>query len=264
MPVEQILPGLWRVGGGTWNRTVQALSAEDDANVYLLRGPQGAALVDCGSPEGRTAIESNVRETGHEPAQLRDLLLTHSHWDHTQAAYAWQTEHGLCTHLNAVGADFVARGDLRLVGTYLHGPDYPFTPFAVDHPVADSESFELVGIPVSAHYLPGHTPDSTIFLFDHEGVRVGISGDVAFGHKNGDIPALGFLCALWLSDLEAYVESLRRMAELPVDLLLPGHGAVVSGREEVRAAVLLALGTAERLLADPAVRGDFGVVPSEP
>jgi len=256
---EPILKGLWRVGGGSWNGTVPALSAEDDANVYLLQGPEGLALIDCAGYEGRAAIEANVRAAGFEPHALDDLLLTHSHWDHTQAAHAWRADYGLRTHLNACGAEFLARGDERLVGSPLHGPEFPFTRFAVDHAVADGERFALVGAAVTAHFLPGHTPDSTAVVLEHDGVRVGICGDVAFGPKAGGIPALGFLCALWLSNLDDYVTSLRRLEALELDLLVPGHGNVVRGREPVRAAVRTALRTAERLAADPAVAHNFSV-----
>jgi metallo-beta-lactamase class B len=259
MPAEQILPGLLRVGGGTWNGTVPALSHEDDANVYLLRGPAANVLVDCASLAGRAAIEANIRDANLDPGELEELLLTHSHWDHTQAAHAWQTAYELRTHLNATGADFIARGDHRLVGLPVHGPGYPFTPFAVYHAVADGEHFELAGLSVTARFLPGHTPDSTVFLFELEGVRVGICGDVAFGPKGGGIPALGLLCLLWMSNLDDYVESLRRLAAMPIDLLVPGHGAVISGRDDVRTAVERTLETATVLAADPAVRGNFSV-----
>jgi glyoxylase-like metal-dependent hydrolase (beta-lactamase superfamily II) len=257
--VEEILPGLWRVGGGTWNGTVAALSAEDDANTYVLRGPAGAVLIDCGHMAGKRAIEANVCATGVEPRQIGDLLLTHSHWDHTQAARAWQAEHGLRTHLNACGADFLARGDLRLVGAPLHGPDFPFDPFAVDHAVADGECFELAGIAVEAWWLPGHTPDSTAYVLEHAGQRVGVTGDVAFGPKEGGLRALGFLCALWLSNLEDYVASLRRLEELGLDVLVPGHGTPVRGRDAVREAVRVARATAEGYAADASLRDNFGV-----
>ncbi len=256
---EPVMPGLWRVGGGTWNGTVAALSFEDDANVYVLRGPAGVALVDCGHLAGKAAIEANVRVTGVEPTQLDDLLLTHSHWDHTQAARAWQAEHELRTHLNACGAEYLARGDLRLVGTPLHGPEFPFDPFAVDHAVADGERFELAGMAVQAHWLPGHTPDSTAYVFERDGARVGVTGDVAFGPKGGGLRALGFLCALWLSNLDDYVASLRRLAALRLDLLLPGHGAPVQGRDAVRTAIDAALATAEAYAADPSLRDNFDV-----
>jgi hydroxyacylglutathione hydrolase len=255
---EAIVPGLRRVGGGTWCGSVAALSDEGDANVYVLHGPAGAVLVDCGTPEGRPATAGNVRAAG-VAEELCDLLLTHSHWDLTGAAGAWQAELGLRTHLNARGAARLAGGDLRLVGAPLHGPAFPFEPFAVDHAVADGERFELAGLAVEALHMPGHTADSTVFVLALAGHRAGIVGDVAFGPKAGRLGVLGFLCALWQSNLDEYVASLERLDALELDLLVPGHGAPVRGRERVREAVRAALATAERYAADPALRDDFGV-----
>jgi glyoxylase-like metal-dependent hydrolase (beta-lactamase superfamily II) len=256
---EAIVPGLWRVGGGTWSGTVAALSDEGDANVYVLRGPAGAVLVDCGSPEGRPAIEANLRSTGVPGGEMGDLLLTHSHWDHTGAAHAWRTERGLRTHLNARGAARLGEGDLRLVGAPLHGPAFRFEPFAVDHAIADGERFELAGIELEARYMPGHTADSTAFLATVGGLRAAIVGDVAFGPKAGRPGVLGFLCPLWSSSLDDYVASLRRLDALELELLVPGHGAPVKGSKRVREAVRAARGTAERYAADAALRDDFGL-----
>ena len=50
MACEQLPTGLWRVGGGTWNGAVHAVSAEGDANVYLLHGDGGPKLIDCAPP----------------------------------------------------------------------------------------------------------------------------------------------------------------------------------------------------------------------
>jgi glyoxylase-like metal-dependent hydrolase (beta-lactamase superfamily II) len=256
---EAIATGLWRIGGGTWGGTVAALSDEGDANVYVLHGPEGALLVDSGSPEGRAAIAANLAATGVAAGEVGDLLLTHSHWDHTRGARAWQAGHGLRTHLNARGAARLADGDLRLVGAPLHGPAFPFEPFGVDHAVADGERFALAGIEVEARHMPGHTADSTVFLLEVAGLRTGIVGDVAFGPKAGRLGSLGFLCPLWGSDLADYVTSLRRLDALELELLVPGHGAPVQGRERVREAVRAALSTAERYAADPALRDDFGL-----
>jgi glyoxylase-like metal-dependent hydrolase (beta-lactamase superfamily II) len=135
---EQISTRLWRVGGESWNGTVNAVSAEGDANAYLLRGVGAHALI-------------------------------HSHWDHTQAAHGWQATYGLRTHLNAVGSEFLGRGDHRLVGSPLHGPEYPFRPFTVDHPVDDGETFRVAGVSMTARFLPGHTPDSTLYTLVLDG-----------------------------------------------------------------------------------------------
>jgi metallo-beta-lactamase class B len=259
VPAEAVLPGLWRVGGGSWNGTVPALSADTDANVYLLANDGAAALIDCGTTAGRSMIETNLADTGVEPSLLRDLLLTHSHFDHTQAATDWQRRHGLRTHLNAVGASRLARGDHRLVGHQMLGPGYAFEPFAVDHPVADGETFELCGIAMTAHHLPGHTPDSTLFAFEHAGRLIAVCGDVAFGPAaNGERP-LGLLSTLWQSDLDQYVESLRGLGGMPIEVLVPGHGPVVAGATPVREALRHALATATALANDRSVRVNLGV-----
>jgi glyoxylase-like metal-dependent hydrolase (beta-lactamase superfamily II) len=255
---EQIGPRLWRVGGETWNGTVTGMSAEGDANVYLLRGAGAHALIDCATDAGRPQIESNLRDAGVEPAGLSELLLTHSHWDHTQAAHHWQATYGLRTHLNAVGSAFLGRGDHRLVGSPLHGPEYPFRPFTVDHPVEDGETFQIAGVSMTACFLPGHTPDSTLYTFVLDGTLVGVCGDIAFGRNEVGTHSLGLLSNLWQSDLDLYVSSLRRLAQLPIELLLPGHGAPVAGRNAVRAATEATLAVAERLAGDVDVRRSTG------
>jgi glyoxylase-like metal-dependent hydrolase (beta-lactamase superfamily II) len=234
------------------------VSAEGDANVYLLHGVGAHALIDCATNAGRPQIETNLRGVGVQPAELSDLLLTHSHWDHTQAAHSWQATYGLRTHLNAVGSEFLGRGDYRLVGSLLHGPEYPFRPFTVDHPVHDGETFRVAGVSMTAHFLPGHTPDSTLYTFVLDGTLVGVCGDIAFGRNELGTYSLGLLSNLWQSDLDLYVSSLRRLAQTPIELLLPGHGAPVAGRDPVRAATEATLAIAERLAGDFHVRRSTG------
>jgi len=205
---ERIRPDVWRVGGGSWNGTVTALSFEDDANVYVLRGPDGAVLVDCGHLAGRAAIERNVRATGVEPAELGELLLTHSHWDQRRR----------------------------------RAPGSPSTGCARTSTRAARSSSRAATCASSARRCAGRA-----------------TGDVAFGPKGGGLRALGFLCALWLSNLDDYVASLRRLAALRLDLLLPGHGAPVQGRDAVRAAIDAASETAEAYAADASLRDNFGV-----
>jgi metallo-beta-lactamase class B len=254
----QIVPSLWRVGGDTWNGTTTAVSVEGDANVYLLKGGTSWALVDCGTLAGRGAIEANLRHVGLDPRDVGQLLLTHSHWDHTQSARVWQTTYGLHTSLSAVGARALARGDMRLTGAALHGPDYTLEPFEVDRRVEDRAVIDVAGHRMTAHALPGHTPDSTLYTFGLGGLRAGICGDIVFGLSETGTYSLGLLSALWGSNLDDYVESLRRMESIPIDLLIPGHGDVVCGRHAVRAVVAGTLAVAEHLAADHAVRRNSG------
>jgi hydroxyacylglutathione hydrolase len=255
-----ILPSVWRVGGGSWGGTVQPLSAEADGNVYLLELDRADVLVDCGTRAGFRAIRDNLRAIGRGPESVTDVLLSHSHWDHTDGAAAWQARDPAPTiHLNGVGAGFLARGDHRLVGHQLQPPPHRFEPFRVDHRVRDGETFALGGVTVQAHFLPGHTPDSTLYTFELGERTIGVSGDIAFGRTPGDRLVLGQLCTLWLSNLDRYVQSLRRLAGLAIDVLLPGHGDVLIGRATVAEVVGATLELAEALAADVRVRENLGV-----
>ena len=71
--------------------------------------------------------------------------------------------------------------------------------------------------------------------------------------------SLGLLSNLWQSDLDLYVSSLRRLAQTPIELLLPGHGAPVAGRDAVQAATEATLAIAERLAGDFHVRRSTGL-----
>jgi len=256
----EIASGVWRVGGGSWNGYVAPLSAEADANAYFLELDGAGVLVDCGTDRGYDAIETNLRDICSDSTRLTDLVLTHSHWDHCGAAARWQARvPSLRTHLNAVGHAFVARGDHRLTGYQLLEPPHDFKPFRVDHAVADTESFDLGRTRLTAYHLPGHTPDSTLYTIRRDGLTIGACGDVVFAPRPDRGPVLGQLCTLWLSDLDAYVDSLQRMAAWPVDLLLPGHGPPVRGRDRVEDAVEAALSLAQALADDPCVRENVGV-----
>ena len=244
--IEEKLPGLWRVGGHGWGVTT-TISGSGDSNVYLLRLDGAEVLIDCGTLEGRPFIESNIREAGVKPEDLTDLLLTHSHYDHTQAVSEWQSRYRLRTHLNAIGTQFLERSDHRLVGYEVEGPDYIFKPFRVDHAIEDGEMFHIGSTPFTSHFMPGHTPDSTLLTFDFQGYRVGISGDITFGPSPHGV-TIGWMQELWLSDAAAYQKSLQRLLELPLDLLLPGHGHTIVGQEAINKAASASLHVIKRLL----------------
>ena len=86
-----------------------------------------------------------------------------------------------------------------------------------------------------------------------------MSGDVVFGPRAGGELVLGQLCSLWLSNLDQYVDSLRLLAGLAIDRILPGHGDAIHGRRQVQEAVLGTLAVAESLAQDRRVRANLGV-----
>ena len=203
-------------------------------------------------------VESNLREAGVKPGDVTDLILTHSHIDHSAAASTCQKNFSVRVHLNAIGADWLARGDHRLIGN--PGPGGDVEPFSVDHAIEDGQAFEVAGAEVLPMFTPGHTPDSTLLMMKLAGKRIGFCGDVCFGpDQQGKLGGVGWLCVMWESNLLHYRGSLQRMIETKLDMMLPGHGFILDGADAVHDALVASLNTVEQLLADPLIR-HFGML----
>jgi len=114
------------------------------------------------------------------------ILLTHHHPDHTEGA-PWLAER--------VGAPVRA-----LDAELCRGAD----------PFADGDVISAAGLDIEVLHTPGHTADSVCLRTgDHV-----LTGDSILGRGT-----------TVLTDLGAYLESLRKLIELPSGLLaLPGHG----------------------------------------
>ena len=71
--VLQISPRLWQLKMGM-------------VNSYLLETDDGLLLVDAGWPNKTEVIFKAVQESGHNPVEIRHLVLTHGHIDHAGSA----------------------------------------------------------------------------------------------------------------------------------------------------------------------------------
>lgn len=142
------------------------------------------------------AAESVIVDPGHEDLdhlpKLADtgptalILLTHHHADHTEGA-PWLAER--------VGAP------VRALDPALCADAEPF---------AAGETISVAGLDIEVMHTPGHTEDSVC-------LRVGgqvLTGDTILGRGT-----------TVLTDLGSYLNSLRRLLDLPAGLIgLPGHG----------------------------------------
>ena len=254
--VDEVLPGVWRVGGSTWGiKGFPTVSAHQDANVYVMQVPQGLLLVDCATVEGMPLVERNIRSAGFAPEKIGDLIIPHSHADHTEAAELWRTRYAVKTHLSEIAAEHLDRKDSSLLG-YVGGDSrLRYIPFKVDHRVKDGEVFEAAGTKIAATFVPGHTLDSTLFTLEHHGKVIGLSGDFVFGPAdwNPEGGGLGSMQPLWKASLSDYRDSLKKVLGLKIDVLLPGHGRIISGRDTVQKELETALAAIERFLATPKI-----------
>ena len=87
-------------------------------------------------------------------------------------------------------------------------------PLPALHPAREGERIDLGDRAFEVRHLPGHTAGDLVLLDRADGTL--ITGDVLY---DGEL-----LDGLAESDADRYAESLLRLRDLPVSILLPGHG----------------------------------------
>jgi glyoxylase-like metal-dependent hydrolase (beta-lactamase superfamily II) len=67
------------------------------ANAFLIEGDDGLTLIDAGFPRKEAVVFGAIRGLDRSPAQLKQLMFTHSHPDHigSAAAIVRETGHSL-------------------------------------------------------------------------------------------------------------------------------------------------------------------------
>ena len=157
---------------------------------YLVVGERRAAMIDCGMLPG--PIMPMIREITQLPV---DLLLTHAHPDHYGAAaefeHIWMHEKDIAA-LDEMEPVFAGMGVAPLPRERLHA-------------FADGQLFDLGGADLQAVELTGHTPGSTVFVYEAE--KAIFSGDAV---GSGDIVLMAVPKAFSIS---AYRQSLRAFLE---------------------------------------------------
>jgi len=140
-------------------------------HAYLWHDRDGLTLIDTGLPGSGPLIAEAIRQTGHQPADLRRLVLTHFHADHIGSAAdiaGWGEVEVLAHDADAPFIRAAAAGPAPDL-TDLEQPIYeqimsqipaePVIPPRIDRELADGDelSFGDGAVSVAA---PGHTPGS--------------------------------------------------------------------------------------------------------
>ena len=129
---------------------------------YLITSPQGHILVDTVMPESTAQIKASIEKLGFKIGDIKYLLNTHAHIDHTG---------GLAEMKQASGAQLVAgEADKPLLeGGYYPGAQeetaLAFPPVKVDRTVREGDTVTVGDVTLTAHETPGHSPGCTSWTF---------------------------------------------------------------------------------------------------
>lgn len=169
------------------------------------------------------------------------LMLTHAHFDHCggashiKAAFpdleicASELAAQILAKPRAVGLITELNRGAYQMAKQLAGPDdvlssADFAPFAIDRILADGDEIDLGGATVRVLATPGHTRDFLSYYVPEK--RLLIASESA-----GCPDASGYLRCEFLADYQSYLESQRRLVELDVDILCPGHMHIYTGED---------------------------------
>ncbi|MBB3676949.1 MBL fold metallo-hydrolase [Modestobacter versicolor] len=241
--VQQVADDVFRVDGGI-------------VNWYLVRDGRDLTLVDAGYPGQADDVESSIRLLGHDPGDVRALLVTHAHVDHIGAAGPLHARYGTPAYCSAAEVPHAHREFLQqatpvqvLANAWRPGV-LPWAvrvlrlggtrPTAVPHarPFPGAGPLDLPGGPVPVA-TPGHTVGHSAILLPGSGAV--LTGDgLVTGHPTSRRTGPQLLPAFFDHDEAATAAALGPLAGLDADLVLPGHGEPWRGR--VERAVALARG----------------------
>jgi len=191
----------------------------------VIQAPGGLILI-----EGHAGLSferewKGIETAGLDPKQVKYILTTHEHGDHSPGAYLWRV---------ATRAEFICSKQMAYTLQH-HLPDgtgyglHP--PVPVDRKIDEEEVLDLAGLRVVALRLPGHTFGSMGWLFEIDGKRWVAIGDLIMPDGR-----LGYAGSINFSPHQV-LESLRKLDSLRVDTILPGHGPVVGPDRYVAAGI---------------------------
>ncbi|MCC6328416.1 MAG: MBL fold metallo-hydrolase [Acidobacteria bacterium] len=215
------------------------ISGRWDSHVYLVKGPDGLVLIDAGGGTDGEMIFENIRSEGFDPDDIKALLLTHVHFDHSCGAAEIRERTGCRVYLSANSRDLLEQGTAEEAGLdkAIEKGIYPewfqFKNCVVDQAVEDGDQISVAGLEFSAIGVDGHSPDSICYLVEINGSRDLFCGDVLFyGGVIGLINAPG-------STMEGYRKDLGKLAGSKIDGLYPGHFlfTVSGGQRHIDAAI---------------------------
>ena len=209
------------VGSGTMGFD---LTDPYDCHIFLIDGGGELALIDVGAGMGAEQVLEHVRADGFDPARIRQIVLTHAHVDHAGGAARFRELLGgpalLCSHAIA---GFVRDGDERGVSLDVakkagfYPEEYALEPCPVDGELADGDEIRVGDLALTVLETPGHADGHVSLLLERGEERLLFGGDVVF--FGGTI----LLQNTWDCRLPEQIRSLRRLRELEITGLLPGH-----------------------------------------
>jgi hydroxyacylglutathione hydrolase len=204
-----------------------------DSHVYVIGEPgsEDLSIIDVGlTGKGSYKVQS-IRKMGIDTSSIKRVIMTHTHLDHIGCLSEIKKEipgaelwvHTLEGEMLEKGEDSAVYGmkEFKSMCQMQYGLKPDAFAFKVDRKLQGGEVLNLGNMTWEILHIPGHSMGG-IALYQRE-QKVLIPGDVIYADY-----AIGRF-DLYGADPSQLKASLLRLAELDVDILLPGHNQIVRG-----------------------------------
>lgn len=199
----------------------------DGIAVYIIKTSDGLILMDTAMPQSTGMIKDNIAKLGFKVSDIKIILNTHAHLDHTG---------GFAEIKQETGAQLVAgeRDKALLEGGYYPGDekntDLFFPPVKVDRTVKEGDKVTLGDVTLTAHATPGHSPGCTSWEMtvndggQNRDVLFFCSGTVALNKLVGHPTHPGIV--------DDYRATFAKVKAMKVDVLLGPHPEVYNMQDK--------------------------------
>ena len=197
-------------------------------NSFLLETEDGLLIIDTGYPGSADKLFAAVREKGHDPADIRHLVLTHCHIDHAGSAAEVRRRTGARTYAHVIDATLITQGEAERVGTtvtrglvpalvyrfFIKNEPTHYEPLPIDEPLQHGDVIPLAG-GIEVIHTPGHSAGHIALLVGQEDVLV--AADLC-AH------VFGLSYSTVNEDIVLARQSILRVADYRFEQAVFGHG----------------------------------------
>ncbi len=190
-----------------------------DANTYVIKD-KITVLIDPGSENYLERKLEEMREDGIDAKEVDLIMITHLHPDHCDATVVLKELSGAKVALHPSQLrylDIMAEEASKFIGI---GMEKKF-----DADLVLEDKLNIGNTELKIIHTPGHSPGSVCFYTLAK--KILICGDLVFEKSVGrtDLP---------FGNKEELKSSIKKVSILDTELLLPGHGAIIEGKSNVK------------------------------
>ena len=204
------------------------------SHLYLIHDQNEAALIDAHVASMSEEVIEKIKEV-IPLSHLKTVILTHGHMDHVGVSshLKEKTEASIAIHI--ADAQYVEEPWTAFTTLYdtfgitkQNYEDFQSMagePVKVTLPLHHGDTVKVGSVELQIHHTPGHSPGSICLYWPEK--KMLFSGDLIFKEGLGrtDLPG---------GNGEELKASIKRLSDLDIEYILPGHGGIISGVKEVR------------------------------